>query len=188
MCPKQPAADAPDADQRDTDTRDVDLRVGAAWRTLKRSSANATLRSFCFGDHEAAIDAGQMDTLDVLRAKPVWRMCEVAEALRVDPSTATRAVQRLVNVGLAERGADSEDGRVVAVSITDAGRELHRQIDQRRAYVLSQVLAPFSTDERLTLAELLGRFVAQLDSLATVLPDERVVADESTHDEQVGVG
>ena len=44
-----------------------------------------------------------MDTLDLLVQQPAWRMSELAEALRVDPSTATRAVQRLVRAGLADR-------------------------------------------------------------------------------------
>ena len=111
-----------------------------------------------------------MDTLDVLIREPAWRMSELAVALRVDPSTATRAVQRLVNTGLAERSTDRDDGRVVIVQITDTGRTLHHEVDVRRAYVLSQLMAAFTVEERTDLADLMSRFVVRLDEVVKELP------------------
>lgn len=70
-------------------------------------------------------------------------MSELADALRVEPSTATRAVQRLVNAGLAERRPSNDDGRVVQVEITEAGREVFEAVAARRAGLLTFILKKY---------------------------------------------
>ena len=91
------------------------VRIGLAWIEIRRGAAMGALQKHLFGSGDDALEQGQMDTLDLLAQQPSWRMSELAEALRVDPSTATRAVQRLVNVGLADRRPCDDDGRVVMV-------------------------------------------------------------------------
>ncbi len=130
----------------------------------------ALLRDYLFGTAEDRLDSGQMDTLDALVRKQSWRMCDLAEALRVDPSTATRAVQRLVNVDLAERSTDSEDGRVVVVRATDEGRRIHCDVDRRRGCVITKLMSAFTVEERTDLADLLTRFVDELDLTMKELP------------------
>ncbi len=145
--------------------RDVAVRLGRAWVELRRGASTVALRDYFFGTAEDALDAGQMDTLDALVQRASWRMSDLADALHVDPSTATRAVQRLVKVHLASRGADPEDGRVVIVSATEAGRRRHKDIDRRRAFVISQLMSAFTPQERSDLADLLTRFTHELDEV-----------------------
>jgi len=159
-----------DVDLGRHDDLDTAVRLGRAWRELRRGGSNTVIRDFFFGLDTDALEYGQMDTLDVLIREPSWRMSDLAVALRVDPSTATRAVQRLVAPGLVERLTDSEDGRVVIVRITEAGRELHRQIDARRGYVLSRLMSAFDGDERRSLADLMTRFATSLDEVVKDLP------------------
>jgi len=149
---------------------DVAIRIGAAWRNLRRGASNAVLRDYFYGGEPEPLDSGQMDTLDILVQRPSWRMSDLAEALHVDPSTATRAVQRLLKPGLAERSADSDDGRVVMVQATDAGRALHQRVDQRRGYVIAALMSAFTDEERTDLADLMTRFVNELDELVKELP------------------
>ena len=159
-----------DVDLARPDDLDVAVRLGRAWRELRRGGSNTVVRDFFFGNGEDALEYGQMDTLDVLIREPSWRMSDLAVALRVDPSTATRAVQRLVSTGLVERTTDREDGRVVIVQITEAGRDLHHRIDLRRAYVLARLMSAFTVDERSSLADLMSRFVTALDEVVKELP------------------
>lgn len=148
-----------------TQPSDLDAanRVGHAWRLLRRGPSAILIRDYLFGTGDDALDAGQMDTLDVLVRRPSWRMSELAEALHVDPSTATRAVQRLAKVDLADRGAGHMDGRVVTVAATAAGRARHSDISRRRSRVISRLLSAFEPEERTALADLMTRFVEELD-------------------------
>jgi DNA-binding MarR family transcriptional regulator len=153
--------------------REIAVRVGRAWRELRRGASTGALRDHLFGTGPDAVEPGQMDTLDLLVQRPAWRMSDLADALRVDPSTATRAVQRLERIGLAERRSSAADGRVVMVSSTGAGRDRHAQLADLRAQMMDRLLAAFDADEQAQLAALLERFVAALDELVADLDTTR---------------
>ena len=93
-------------------------------------------------------------------------MKHLAERLRIDPSSATRAVQRLVADGLAERYAADDDKRVVMVRISKEGRSRHAAVASRRSHVMALILSQFTLEERSDLAGLLERFVQALDDSA----------------------
>ena len=158
MARHSPDPSAPD--QRDPS---VDARILAAWKELRRGAAMGALRDHLFGSGDNALEPGQMDTLELLVGHEAWRMSELAEALRVDPSTATRAVQRLVKGGLAQRTTCVGDARVVMVSATDAGHAQHRAIVALRQATLNAMLASFDPEERTQFAGYLDRFVTGLD-------------------------
>lgn len=137
------------------------IRIGRAWVELRRGAWTHHLRHYLFGD-DGPIEPGQMDALDLL-ARGDRTMSQLAERLRIDPSSATRAVQRLVADGLAERFAASSDGRVVMVRISPDGRDRHAAIAARRTFAIAHLLSEFTPEERADLAGLLDRFVSSLD-------------------------
>jgi DNA-binding MarR family transcriptional regulator len=150
-------------DLSDPDQLQLAVRIGLAWIGLRRGAAMSTLRDHLFGTGDDALEQGQMDTLDLLAERKSMRMSELAEALRVDPSTATRAVQRLVNVGLATRMPSDDDGRVVMVAITPPGRIRHADVADRRSEVMTYLLGSFTAAERHQLADLFERFIRSID-------------------------
>jgi DNA-binding MarR family transcriptional regulator len=135
----------------------ADTRIGSAWKELRRGAAMGVLRDHLF---------------ELLVAQDAWRMSELADALRVDPSTATRAVQRLVKAGMAVRLASAQDARVVMVSATEAGRNRSRCITELRRATLTSMLASFDQDEREQFAEYMDRFVHALDDYVRQLDDQ----------------
>ena len=139
------------------------VRIGRAWRDLRRGASTTALRDYLLGTTGEAIELGQMDTLDLLATGTTWRMSELAEALRVEPSTATRAVHRMVKAGLAVRLPSNDDGRVVCVQITDAGRAAYDAVSQRRLALISHVMEQFAKDEIISFTELLERYVRLVD-------------------------
>jgi DNA-binding MarR family transcriptional regulator len=161
------------------------LRIAIAWRELRRCASTPALRYQFFGSSDDALEQGQMDTLDLLLVRDGWRMSELAEALRVDPSTATRAVQRLVNDGLAERRQSTDDGRVVLVYPSAEGKRRHAAVSRRRVRALCRILSAFDADERAELAGLLGRFVDAFDELVAEMAAE---ASAATTAEPGGAG
>ena len=155
----------------DPSQRELATRIALSWIEIRRGASMAALRDSLCGTGADALEQGQMDTLDLLAQQPSWRMSELAEALRVDPSTATRAVQRLVNVGLACRGSADGDGRVVMVTITPAGSARHAEVAERRVQLMTWVMGSFDPTERAALADLLERFVGAVDGFVQHLPD-----------------
>jgi DNA-binding MarR family transcriptional regulator len=139
------------------------VRIGASWVQIRRGAAMGTLRDYLLGSGDEALEQGQMDSLDLLARQPLWRMSDLAEALRIDPSTATRAVQRLVGAGLASRSTSDGDGRVVMVEITEAGRSRHADVNARRGLLMTHMLGAFTPEERPILADMLERFVSAVD-------------------------
>ena len=112
-----------------------------------------------------------MDTLDLLSRRNDRPMKELAARLRVDPSTATRSVQRLEADGLVERYSSPEDGRVVLVRITDEGMRRHDDVAARRSTAMMHILSEFEPDERAQLADLLDRFIVSVDDVVERLAE-----------------
>lgn len=123
------------------------------------------LRPLIYGEGPNALDLGQADALDVLADCSPVRMAALAEALRVDASTATRAVNRLVERGLALRQRSHEDARVLQVALTEPGRRVHRELLRRRRATMKAILTGFSDSERAVLADLLERLVGGVDDM-----------------------
>lgn len=165
MATPRPAFDLDDPAQRE-----VAVRIGRAWRDLRRGASMSSLVDYIFGVGECALESGQMDTLDLLVQQEAWRMGDLADALRVDPSTATRAVQRLERTGLAERTTNRTDRRVVMVSATEAGIRRHAQASERRQDLMRSIMTEFDESERAQLADYLDRFVRALDDFVVERP------------------
>ena len=140
------------------------IRIGRAWTEMRRGAWTHHLRDYLFGDDDP-LEPGQMDALDLLSRRD-RTMKHLAERLRIDPSSATRAVQRLVADGLAERYAGDDDKRIVMVRISKDGRSRHAAVASRRSHVMALILSEFTLEERSDLAGLLERFVQALDDSA----------------------
>ncbi len=159
---------------------DVVARMGRAWRELRRGTSTGVVRDELFGVGADAVEPGHMDVLDLLVQRPEWRMSELAAALRVDPSTVTRTLQRMEAAGLAERHSPaSGDRRAVIVKPTATGRERQASIAAKRVRIVTEIMAPLSDDERKQLVELLERFIESADKfVAERAPLELPVEDD----------
>lgn len=140
-------------------------------RELRRGVAMQRFRARVYG--ESSLDVGQHDALDHIVTGGEVRMGDVATALRIDPSTATRTVARLEEAGLVERRRGAADARAVVVAATDAGLAVHAATVASATEAMASLLTRFSTTEQQQLADLLGRLVDAIDELTSddvVLP------------------
>ncbi len=113
------------------------------------------------------LDSGQYDVLWCLavRLPAGCRMGELASVLRIDSSTATRAVDRLVGAGLAQRAQATEDRRVLVVQATVAGRRLVNNMSRQATHRWRAMLhSALSSTEIALLAEWLERMVTAVDT------------------------
>jgi DNA-binding MarR family transcriptional regulator len=87
---------------------------------------------------------------------------ELAGAERVKPPSMTRIVAALEERGLVTREPSPDDGRVVRIAVSGAGRRAHEEYQQRRDEWLHRRLATLTAEERAILAraaELMDRLV-----------------------------
>ena len=92
---------------------------------------------------------------------------DVAVFLDVEPSTASRLVDRAARTGLVRRTASTVDARRSALVLTDAGRALRTRAVAARLGWLGGVLQDWPEDEVRALADALGRFA---DAVADAPP------------------
>lgn len=138
-------------------------RVGLAWRELRRGASMQGLRERIYRGQEGVLDLGLADALEVVALAGPCRMRVVADALRVDPSTATRTVDRLVERGYVARVPDPTDARAVMVRVTAEGERLRTRVRDQAHAALAEILAEFSDEEADQLAALMSRLVAAVD-------------------------
>ena len=83
---------------------------------------------------------------------------DLAGALDVAHSTASRLLDRAVASGMVTRGRSSTDARSVSATLTPAGRDLAVESAAFRAAYLGELTVGWTAAERRTFADLLGRF------------------------------
>ena len=71
----------------------------------------------------------QLDVLELIVGRPQWRMTELAQASRVDPSTMTRTIDRMTRNGLVERTVHPTVPPRVEYTLTEPGRALRATVD-----------------------------------------------------------
>jgi DNA-binding MarR family transcriptional regulator len=148
-------------------------RIALAWRELRRGAAGQVLRSHLLGPDGPRLEQAQLDALEIIASEPDGMpMSDFADALRVEPSSATRAVDRLERLGLAERIRRDGDKRIVLTRVTDDGARTVARVEEIRATGMRRLLETFDDDEQAQLASLLERFVESIDRVVEELEAE----------------
>jgi DNA-binding MarR family transcriptional regulator len=115
--------------------------VGIAIHSLTESGEDVTLP--------------QYRTLVVLSDGGARRLADLADALGVSPSTATRMCDRLVRKGLITRARDDLDRREVNLSVTSAGRTTVMDVINRRRSEVCALLTSIPMGSRRQLVDAL---------------------------------
>jgi DNA-binding MarR family transcriptional regulator len=86
------------------------------------------------------VTLAQYRALVVLASRGSQRLADLALALAVEPSTATRMCDRLVRKGLVARRRSSGDRRTVRVSLTVAGAALIAEVTRGRRAEVARIM------------------------------------------------
>ena len=113
-------------------------------------------------DGHAEVGAGpyQYRILAALHEFGASSQANLARRGNLDRSDVVGAINELVAQGFVERTQDLDDRRRNVVSLTRAGTQRLRRIDQALDKVQDQLLAPLSAADRQTLTRLLTRLLA----------------------------
>jgi DNA-binding MarR family transcriptional regulator len=141
---------------------DLDIRIGYAIREIRRGVLSQHVRRQMYGDDPNALDVGQGDALEVIALEGGLRMSEIADRLRVDASTATRAINRLEASGLVTRSVNSADGRALSVSLTPTGAKRFDEFLTRRSAFMTAALSAFDESQKAVIAESLEQLISAI--------------------------
>jgi DNA-binding MarR family transcriptional regulator len=109
-------------------------------------------------EHETDVSLQQYRALVVLASRGPQRPVDLAEALGVEPSTATRLCNRLVDKRLISRRRQSGDRREVRLDLSDRGRALVDDVTRRRRLEIERILTEVPGPERESLASAFRAF------------------------------
>lgn len=134
-------------------------------RALRRSTQRQRIQRELYSVAGRELTPVQVDTLEMLATRDEWRVREIAVGLGVDPSTASRTLNPLVELGLATRRTDADDRRNVVVAVTPLGRRTAVTISERRQELMCEVLSKLTPERRVLLTELLEEYVEALEGV-----------------------
>lgn len=147
--------------------------VETLWRTLREASTVMVRGAECSRSTASLVRVLATRT----RAGHPTQVGDVAHALRVDTSVASRQVSQLVDEGLVERTVGSDDRRARSLRLTPAGLERAEAIEAAMLRTMADLFADWPEQDVTAAAETLGRLSATFDRAhATVAAHERVPA------------
>jgi DNA-binding MarR family transcriptional regulator len=97
--------------------------------------------------HHGSFSLIHLNVLTTLESEGPESMGRLAEALDVSVASMTGIVDRMEKRGLVERRHEEKDRRVVLVYPTEAGRDIFREMDERRRIGLGRLLERLNEDE-----------------------------------------
>jgi DNA-binding MarR family transcriptional regulator len=136
---------------------DLELELSVLVRRLRRVIGERA-RTI----HPDLTPAGYLMLAYMAERGPV-RASAVVEAFNLDKGAVSRHVQALVELGLATKERDPEDGRAWVVSLTDEGRRRMTELATERRERLGRLLGDWSDEELASFVATLGRYNASLE-------------------------
>ncbi len=118
--------------------------VGVAARSLATVADDVTL--------------AQYRVLIELASRGPQRVADLATALTVDRSTATRMCDRLVRKRLVARRRATDDRRAVRISLTSSGAQLVTDVSDRRRAEIQKIVRRIPAAQRALVVESLQEF------------------------------
>jgi DNA-binding MarR family transcriptional regulator len=94
------------------------------------------------------VTLAQFRALALLESAGAMRSSDLADALDVSPSTATRMCDRLVRAGMVDRVTSEDDRRQVRLTLTPTGAKLVRDGLAGRRRALSRLVRQIADEDR----------------------------------------
>jgi DNA-binding MarR family transcriptional regulator len=100
--------------------------------------------------------------IDLISRKPDCTMKDIARILNLSPSTTTRHVDKLVEIGLVNRNIAIDDRRSIVLFLTPKGENVNKRFAKHRMDNLSPILESFSEKEQGILVELMQKVIDEI--------------------------
>ncbi|WP_223168214.1 MarR family transcriptional regulator [Nonomuraea sp. SYSU D8015] len=118
----------------------------------------------------AEVTLPQYRALVLIAARGPQRLIDLADALDVNRSTATRMCDRLVAKHLVRRTRLPHDRRTVRIALTSEGRALVDGVTSKRRADLARILARLTPEQQAAVVAALTRFADAAQEQAVTRP------------------
>ena len=169
-----PETGRPDPDTWGLEARALNLEIGMLWREIRRGAAATRLSDYIYREGPDGMDIGLIRLIEACVALGPCRVVDLAGFMDVTPSTVSRAVARLEEMGLVVRNAVDADKRAVEVEVTAAGRSRHDIFMRRGQFAVEKILADHTDEERAQLAGHLRRLTGRIDEFLDQYEGQRL--------------
>ena len=142
----------------DTSDKQIEQQMTVLLRRVQRIHLSTS-------DGDVSLERSAYGIMCKLADEGPQRLGALATSFGLDPSTITRQVQALEEIGLADRRTDPADRRASILDLNPNGREILERTRAHRRGKLQLALADWSEDDRDHFARLLAQFNASLDRL-----------------------
>ena len=106
---------------------------------------------------QGTISVPHIFILETLDKQDCCTMGKLADSLSISTSAVTGHIDRMIRSGLVERARDSEDRRVVKVTLTKKGSNLVKKIREQRRNMLGEIFSQISREERQKYLEIIQK-------------------------------
>ena len=143
-------------------------RLDRALLLARRAVTLPELSSLPLPELDRALDPAKalacLAVADLVKADPdrTVTVKDVAAALALEHSTASRLLSDTAALGLVERGSDPQDRRRTSVTLTATGEHIVQEVSEIRHWALGEVLAQWPEQDVLRFAELIEGFTDAL--------------------------
>jgi DNA-binding MarR family transcriptional regulator len=137
--------------------RPLAAELSTCWRELGTILASRRLHASLHPELGTKLTPSKLRALALIAESGGLRIGELADRVGVDDTTATRMVDRLEDLGLAERHAAEADRRATVVELTGEGKELTAGVAAQRLLFFCDVLEALEPEERAQLVELTAK-------------------------------
>jgi DNA-binding MarR family transcriptional regulator len=138
------------------------VELSARWRELGTILASRRLHASLHPELGAKLTPSKVRALALVHESGGLRIGELADRVGVDDTTATRMVDRLEDLGMAERHGAEGDRRATRVELTAEGEKLMEGVAAQRILFFCDVLETLEPDERTQLVRLTEKAAAAL--------------------------
>jgi DNA-binding MarR family transcriptional regulator len=119
---------------------------------------------------EHGVVPGQFAQLLALYEQDGLTATELCRAVRIEPGTMTKTLQRMERDGLVERRPDPRDGRAIRIHLTDRARELEPLLKATAARVNAAVIGELSDRRAAEFMHTVVHLVANAERLLEPAP------------------
>jgi DNA-binding MarR family transcriptional regulator len=139
---------------------ELDRQVDAV---MEASRAFVALVSLSLADSRVALTLPQWRVLAIVDRYGSQKLGAIARWMGVHPSTATRACDALVRMGLLDRSEDPQDRRRLVLGLSTDGKELVDSLLGSRRRAIAEVLTGLPADRRSRIAAAMREFAEAVD-------------------------